>query len=178
MDLNEISEDFIKLCQEFEIEPVVRSGFAGQPILFLVGATIPKPEDRKKFDVMLGKNIPYQFMEQVKQSTLAIIQQLVAQVHPTSFRIEGKGRQGRLHISGVTEDHPVFEQINHVLVEDKFFNSWSLFIDGKEIYRVDPKVNAELERNQRDKGITNDDLDHLRIQLGRNLDVNDFLKEV
>jgi hypothetical protein len=80
----------------------------------------------------------------------------------------------------IPDDNPLWNEIGEVIARDGFYKTWTITLGDKTITEKIMKVAAEMSEhhNIRDHAILNEDMTNLKISLGKDQDVLDFLKEI
>jgi len=79
----------------------------------------------------------------------------------------------------ISDDNPFWNEVGEVIAQDGFYKTWTITLGNKTVTEKTMKVAAEMSEHHhiRDHAILDDDMIDLKISLGKNQDVLDFIKE-
>jgi len=143
------------------------------------------PDKRVKIELldMVPKNINVQFIESPKVSTGDAVSVMLRSIGFAGVLYEHKHKLFIHTEQDLPEDHPFWKQIKEILLKDGYFWGWEITFGKRTVkYNRDDIVSPFFKKssvsNKRGHVINDDDIDKLKINLGRKLDVLDFLKEM
>jgi hypothetical protein len=94
--------------------------------------------------------------------------------------LEAEGHRITVNLPGeLDESHPVWEGINIALRDDEYAEQWTFKVNGQSLLVISPKVQKACEGHHiRERVFTDDDMMNLKIGLGKEQDVNDYLRSL
>jgi len=132
---------------------------------------------------MVSKDIGVHFIESPKVSTSDAVSVILKSIGFAGVLYEHKHKLFIHTEQSLPEDHPFWKEIKEILLKDGYFWGWEITL-GKRTVKynrddiVSPFFTKSSASNERNHIINDDDMDKLKINLGRKLDVLDFLKEM
>jgi hypothetical protein len=179
-----------KHCAKYKIEHgEVR---AENRIIFFC-PEMPDEKIKIKLVSIIPKETKYQFIVGPKISTRDTLILLFGNlgVSPSNIMkiittIAEKAEEGCRHLPielnnvQIADDHPFWNEIGKILAQDGFYKTWTITLGDKTITEKTMKIAAEISKhhNIRDHTILEDDMVNLKISLGKEQDVLDFLKDL
>jgi hypothetical protein len=153
------------------------------------------PDKKIKIELikMIPKNTKYQFVIGPKQSTIDTLILMFNTLGINNLQILKSLEEmiknitaGNRHIDiqnnnvQIPDDSPFWNEIEQLLVRDGFYKTWTITLGNKTITEKNIKIATEISKYHdiRDHAILEDDMVNLKISLGKEQDVLDFLKDL
>lgn len=162
-------------CSEHKIEFVEAK--KDNRIIFMC----PKMPDKKvKYELscMIPKDIDACFFETPKMSTADAVTVLLKGIGFTGIMYD-RNRKLTIHSEiGIPEDSPFWKEMPELLHKDGYFAGWNITL-GKKSVVYNREITKKIQQHDEGDHIINeDDIDKLKIHLGRKMDVLQFIKEM
>ena len=164
-------KQLIQECQTQNLD--VMPGSNGR--IYIIGSKVPVKEFQDKVRELIPMNVPYEFKEQPKNSTIQALQALLQR--SGAIKVDSEMQKTPHHLDlDVQGLGPELEEkfsqtwtmILDTLNKDAYFDSWNLKCNGIIMHTFDRKIAIELEHNnKRTSCILEEDLMNLHIDLGR-----------
>lgn len=164
-----------KRCSEHRIEFVEAK--KDNRIIFMC-PKMPNIQVKKELSCMIPKDIDACFFETPKMSTADAVTVLLKGIGFTGIMYDNN-RKLTIHSEiEIPEDSPFWKEMPELLHKDGYFAGWDITL-GKKSITYNREITKKIQQHgERDHTINKDDIEKLTIQLGRNLDVLDFIKEM
>lgn len=169
-----------KRCSEHRIEFVEAK--KDNKIIFMC----PKMPDKKvkhELSSMIPKDVDAHFFESLKVSTADAITVLLKGIGFAGALYESLSQSHKRVLfirseMGISKDNSFWKEIPELLHKDGYFAGWNITL-GKKSIVYNREITKKIQQHgKRGHTINEDDIDKLKITLGRKLDVLQFIKEM
>jgi len=133
------------------------------------------PEEKTKIELidLLPKELPYDFVEGIKQSTLIKLKAVTMNFGIYSANVTGSKNMSFIVNSAQSEEvkEKIFEAVDGIFRDDGFFEGWKIKINNEERFYF-PTVDIGAKRDTR---IRKDDILNIKIALNTTTSVEEFM---
>jgi len=167
-------EKLMDVCAKNDLEIVPSEG-----VLLIVGAHMPSAIIQSSIEALMAGH-PIQFVETFKQSSAIRLREVFARAGAASFAMAANKRAVEIRVQGPIDKTDIPEpEVSDVMVKDGFFDTWTVALNGEEVYKTSAQAIRACEgHNIRERIINNDDIVNIKILVESCDSVDELLKKL